>query len=151
MRSVPSWEDYFLNMAATTATRSKDPSTQVGAVLVNPDGRIISQGFNGMPAGMLEAPCWPDDLKDDLVVHAEVNAVANAARSGVSTLKATLYITLPPCLACARVVAASGISAVVFPKAAYEQRLARNPVWKERFARALKYLDDANVEWRMVG
>lgn len=142
-RTVPSWTDYFLDLARATAARSKDPNTQVGAVIVNPDGRIVSQGYNGMPEGMCE--CWDDTVKDDLVVHAEVNAVANAARTGVSTLGGTMYVTLPPCLPCARVVAASGVSHVVCPKESYVDWITRKPKWKDKFQQAFDYLTNAGV------
>lgn len=139
------WSDYFLNLAQATALRSKDPNTKVGAVIVNPDGRIVAQGYNGMPAGMDEQ--WDDEVKDDLVIHAELNAVANAARSGVSTLGGTMYLTLPPCQNCAKVIAASGIAHVEFPLSAMNEWIERKPVWFERFTKSLDYLADAGVSY----
>lgn len=144
-RPVPDWPDYYLDLARATSARSKDPNTQVGAAIVNPDGRIVSQGYNGMPEGMCE--CWDDDTKDENVIHAELNAVANAARSGVSTLGATMYITLPPCKPCARVIAAAGIKHVVFPLAAWNDWVARKPKWQAKFEQSLDYLKDAGVTY----
>jgi dCMP deaminase len=149
VRDVPNWDAYFLNVARVTASRSKDPITQVGAVIVNPDGNIVSQGFNGMPRGYPEThECWEN--KDDIVVHAEVNAIANAARTGVSTLGGTMYLTLPPCLPCARIVAAAGIKRVVMNFENWDDWVRRKPKWQAKFEQSLKYLNDAGVHWHAV-
>lgn len=101
-----------------------------------------------MPDGMCE--CWDDDKKDDLVIHAELNAVANAARAGVSTLSGTMYITLPPCLPCARVIAAAGLRHVVFPYATWADWVERKPQWQTKFEQSLEYLKNAGVTWRAL-
>lgn len=135
-----SWDEYFMGIAQAAKLRSKDPNTQVGALIVSADRRRTVIGYNGMPEGMDERELWADDLKDDHVVHAEQNAIANAARTGVPINGATIYITLPPCLPCARLVVASGIKRVVYPSEAYWDRVNRKPVWKERFRMATDYL-----------
>lgn len=151
MRQVPGWNEYFMQLAFAASARSKDPNTQVGAVITDRDHRIISIGYNGFADKAQETPgLWHDDCKDQHVIHAEVNAIANAARAGVSTQKSVMYITLPPCLPCARIVAAAGVSCVGFPKQTYREWVERKPVWEYRFAQALSYLNEAGMTWFMI-
>lgn len=111
-----SWDHYFIRMAQEASTRSKDLSTQVGAIIVK-DKRIISTGYNGFPRGVI------DDISErqlrptkyDLVAHAEVNAIINCEFGAWMTREATLYVTpLPPCNECAKVIINSGIKRVVY-------------------------------------
>lgn len=151
MREVPDWDAYYLGQALHIASRSKDPNTQVGALIVNADRRVISQGYNGMPEGFPEDSfCWSDDEKDDYVIHAEVNAIANAARSGAATLGGRLYITLCPCTPCARVVLAAGIKEIIFPKAAFEARIASKPHRLPIYEKAFHIIEKSGANWRMV-
>ncbi len=113
-----SWEEYFMGVAALSAKRSKDPSTQVGACLVNTDKRIVGIGYNGFPNGCSdELFSWQKtadnylNTKYPYVVHAEPNAILNST----SSLKgATLYVTLFPCNECAKLIIQSGIKEVVY-------------------------------------
>src|SRR3546814_4797914 len=90
MRIVPTWTSYFMRIAQDVASRSKDPSTQVGAVLVDADNHIIATGYNGFPPGIEETPArWQRPDKYERVIHAEMNAIAHAARAGHSTAGAT--------------------------------------------------------------
>ena len=131
MRTVIGWHEYYLELAKTVAVKSKDPSTQVGCVLVSPDNQIISTGYNGMPPGFKEdAKCWERPTKYGLVVHAELNAVARAALHGVATKGATAYVTHFPCSHCARAFVAAGIKHVVY----YENALVKG--WDEEHDRA---------------
>lgn len=114
MREPIALDDYFLALCDVAAQRSKDPSTQVGAVIVK-HGDVLSTGYNGMPAGLIETPeRWERPAKYALVVHAEENALLRAARKGVSVIGSTLYISLFPCSKCARVIANSGIQELVY-------------------------------------
>lgn len=116
MRQPIEIDDYFLALCDMVAQRSKDPSTQVGAVIVR-DGDILATGYNGFPAGLDETPeRWERPTKYGYVVHAEENAVLRAARQGVSIKDATLYVSLAPCVKCARFIANSGIQEIVFNK-----------------------------------
>lgn len=146
MRDVPSKFAYGLAEAAVAATRSKDPSTQVGAAIFDRSGRIISKGYNGFPEGIEEtAEMWTRENKGDWVIHAEVNAIANAARVGVSTLGARIFLTIPPCHECAKVVVAAGISELFYPAAAAKDWFARSPHWKESLEKSLRFLETCNV------
>lgn len=111
LRKVPTWDEYYIEIAKTVSIRSKDPNTQVGAVIVK-NGRIVSSGYNGMPAGYPETPeDWERPNKYDLVLHAEVNAILH---SSASLEGASLYVTLSPCRECAKNVVASGIKTVYY-------------------------------------
>lgn len=112
MRQIPDWDTYFMQIADAVSKRSKDPTTQVGAVLVDPDNRIIGTGYNGMPSGMYETDdTWKKENKYDLVLHSELNAIIHSVRS---TYDATLYTTMYPCKECAKLVAAAKIKRIVY-------------------------------------
>lgn len=115
-----SWDDYFIAMAFLTAKRSKDPNTQVGAVIVHADTkRILALGYNGFPRGCSDNHLpWARKGASELqkkylyVVHAEVNAVLNKGSTDVKG--ATLYVALFPCNECAKTIIQAGIQEVVF-------------------------------------
>jgi dCMP deaminase len=103
------WHDYFMDIAELTAKRSSVPTTQVGAVLVY-DKRTISQGYNGYPTGF---PSWRVvGRRRDWEVHSEINAIAWAARRGISTEGATLYVTVIPCEECSKALIQAGIKEI---------------------------------------
>lgn len=109
-------DNYFMSLAFLSARRSKDPSTQVGACIVNQKNRIVGLGYNGFPNGCGQAFPWKRegegiDTKYPFVVHAEVNAILNATSSLEG---ATIYCTLFPCNVCAQVIVQSGIIEVIY-------------------------------------
>jgi dCMP deaminase len=119
----PSWNDYFLEVADLVATRSTCLRRQVGAVLVR-DKRIISTGYNGAPRKLKhcsEVGCLrterdiPSGERYELCrgVHAEQNAIINAAYYGISTQDTVMYCTHQPCIICARIIINAGIEKVV--------------------------------------
>ncbi len=102
-----------LAIAKIVAQRSYAKKKQVGAVLAKGTS-IISYGYNGTPAGMSNV-CETDQNKTlDIVVHAEMNAILKAAKLGISTEGTTLYITLSPCINCAKLILQSGVKEVIF-------------------------------------
>ena len=114
----------FINMAHELASASKCVSKQVGAVIVK-DGRILSTGYNGTPAGYTNC-CehWNDEYTKDhhewsktYEIHAEMNALIWAAREGISIKDATIYVTLEPCSECSKNLIASGIKRIVYDRA----------------------------------
>jgi dCMP deaminase len=109
------WHYRFLALADSIATWSKDPSRGVGCVIVSPASKqIISTGFNGLPRGIEDRPERLErPVKYDLVCHAEVNAIVQCARNGVSPIGSTLYSTFFPCIQCALTIIQSGVSHVV--------------------------------------
>src|SRR3984885_1829314 len=116
-----SFDHIFMNLATDLAKRSHCVKAQVGAVLTK-DTRIISIGYNGPPAGTHNCDeKWPEtgcprDSKGScsLALHAEQNAILYAAKNNVSMEGSTLYITLSPCISCARVIFTIGIKKVVY-------------------------------------
>lgn len=119
----PSWDTYFMEVARLVATRSTCLRRQVGAVLVR-DERIIATGYNGAPQGLPhceEVGCLreqqqiPSGQRYELCrgVHAEQNAIINAALYGVTTKGAVLYCTDQPCLLCARMIINAGVVKIV--------------------------------------
>ena len=113
-----SWDEYFMVIAALSAMRSKDPSTQVGACIVNSEKRILSMGYNGMPRCCSDDDFpWdrdkaPLDSKYLYVCHAELNAILNCATGNVRGC--TVYVTLFPCNECAKAIIQSGITELVY-------------------------------------
>ena len=113
------WDTYFMGVAFLTAQRSKDPSTQVGACIVNNEKKIVGVGYNGMPTG-----CSDDTLpwcrvgetqyetKYSYVCHAEMNAVLN--KNSADVKDCTIYVTLFPCNECTKIVIQAGIKKVVY-------------------------------------
>lgn len=107
------WGDYLMGFADHAARKSKDPSTQVGAVLTR-DRRVLCSGFNGLPQGVKDThERYERPRKYLLVAHAEANVIATAARYGISTEGSEMYVTHFPCSGCAKLIVQSGIKKVV--------------------------------------
>jgi dCMP deaminase len=153
------WDRHFLDLACLVARMSKDPSTRVGAVIVGPDREVRSTGFNGLPRGIADTPerLEDRDVKLRLIVHAEANAILNAARIGVSVKGCTLYLTATdssndglvwggaPCTRCTVEVIQAGIAEVVsYPAKGVPSR------WQEDIAAAGELLIEAGIRYREV-
>ncbi len=151
------WDRHFLAIAEQCAKMSKDPSTRVGSVIVGPDREIRSTGFNGLPRGIADTPERLNDreTKLKLVVHAEMNAVLNAARFGVSLKGCTLYLAAtddtgsvwggPPCTRCTVEIIQTGISTIVsLPKRAVPSR------WHEDLKVAQALLDEGGIAYHEI-
>lgn len=140
------WDEYFMGLAAKAATRSKDRSTQVGAIAVGPDREVRTTSYNGMARGVddsVEAR-HVRPYKYHWMAHGEENIVCNAARIGVSLKGCTVYVAclpedLPPCAPCARMMINAGIVRVVYGKAEVPER------WREQCEAALMMLKEAKV------
>ncbi|MBP5216910.1 MAG: dCMP deaminase family protein [Bacilli bacterium] len=112
------WDEYFMGVALLSAKRSKDPSTQVGACIVDSHHKIVSVGYNGMPTGIDEQKIpWGHgeglDSKYLYVCHAEFNAILNT-RNGSALDGCKIYVTLFPCNECAKAIIQTGIKEVVY-------------------------------------
>jgi len=122
-----SWDDYFMSVALLTAHRSKDPSTIVGACIVDDQRRIVGLGYNGMPRGLSDDTMpWAKTNANPLfnkykyVTHAEVNAILNSKASYSSHVNGgTIYVSLFPCENCTKMIIQSGIRKVVYLKDIY--------------------------------
>jgi dCMP deaminase len=109
-----SWDRYFMNLAVQAATRSTCPRKHVGAVIVR-DKSILSTGYNGSIRGAPhcdEVGCLMDNGHCVRTVHAEANALVQAARNGVRLEGAHIYVTASPCFNCFKLIANAGLSTV---------------------------------------
>lgn len=115
------WRNYFLNLAHSVSLKSKD-TTKVGCVIVGEDNEILSTGWNGFARGVNDSNEFSyrqeRPAKYDWTIHAEANAICNAARSGVRLKGATAYVTHQPCSSCADMLIQSGIKCVYFDEGA---------------------------------
>ena len=124
---IISWDEYFMGIASLSALRSKDPSTQVGACIVDSDKKVVSIGYNGMPRHLDESKLtWNKneglDSKYLYVCHAEFNAILNT-KGGHSLNGCTLYVTLFPCNECAKAIIQTGIKEVVYASDKYKDQV----------------------------
>jgi dCMP deaminase len=111
-----SWDRYFMNLAIQAATRSTCPRKHVGAVVVR-DKTVLSTGYNGSMRGSehcTDAGCLMENDHCVRTVHAEANAIVQAARHGIRLDGAQIYVTASPCFNCFKLIANSGITAVVY-------------------------------------
>lgn len=120
-----SWDQTWMDICQDISKRSKDPVRKIGAVIINDDHRIVSIGYNGMPnviEGLDNDEIYPwskhnnreEDNKYAYVVHAEANAIYNAASLGQSVKGCTLYVTYNCCNECCKAIVQSGIKKVVY-------------------------------------
>lgn len=140
-RSLEWWDRFFLGMARYISTASKDPSTQVGAVITRPDNRIVGVGFNGFARGVEDLPERYEnrDLKYLMVLHAEVNCLL-FARQDLTGCSIFTH-PFPPCARCAGLIIQSGIKRVVSmpPTPDLEAR------WREDLRAAGEMFEEADV------
>jgi dCMP deaminase len=108
----PSWDNYFKEIVQVTATRSPCERLHVGCLLVS-NNRIISQGYNGFLPGCAHVSIVRDG-HEQATVHAEQNAIADCAKRGVSCAGSIAYVTHYPCIICARLLFAAGISEIKY-------------------------------------
>lgn len=113
---TPTWDETFMAIAGILARRSKDPRTKVGAVIVSPENRILSVGYNGTPRGVDDADFpWDDRTsKHRLVIHAERNAVLNYRGLLRDLQGARVYVTHRPCPECLKELVQVGVAEVQF-------------------------------------
>lgn len=137
VKSPISWDSLWIEVAFTIAKKSKDKHTKVGSVLVSPDNRRISVGYNGMISGYPEdEKIWERPQKYLHVVHSETNAIINAKTDLQGW---TLYVTIPCCADCAKYIAQAGIKRVVYAK-------EPNPESKLNYDLAFEILRKAGVK-----
>lgn len=137
-----SWDECFMAMAMLIAQRSKDPSTQVGACIVNQDHIVMGLGYNGLPRGLNDDE-YPWSKKDGnfsetkypYVVHAEMNAILNSQQRLKNCI---MYVTLFPCNECSKAIIQSGITKLIYFSDKHAHR--------ESTIASKKMLQDAGVE-----
>ncbi|AGR42317.1 deoxycytidylate deaminase [Spiroplasma diminutum] len=136
------WDTYFLAMVQLNAMRSKDPTTQVGSVIVNDLKQVISTGYNGLPRG-LNDDNYPWDRQGDLkdtkypyIVHAELNAILSSKES---VRGCEIYTSLFPCNECTKSIIQSGIKKIIYSSDKYIDTI-ENKIAK-------KMLDEAKIKY----
>lgn len=145
------WDDYFMNLAMTVANKSKDPSTQVGCVLVDADNRVISMGYNGFPRGVHDDPARLADRAVKLAgtLHAEENAILFARRD-LTGARAYVW-PMPPCAHCMALLIQAGITRVYSAEPTPEQA----DRWADSFRIAQQFREEVGVDliyhWRDSG
>jgi dCMP deaminase len=144
---IPSWDDYFMTMVYLVASRSKDQSTHIGAVIVGDKNEVRSLGYNSFPRG----------LKDDVLErqerpekyfwfeHGERNAIYNATLMGVSLKDCRMYTNGIPCMDCARALVQSGINEVIVDK---KWDADNSEKWSENAKRSLEMFSEVGVKVR---
>jgi len=146
MDSRPGWDQYFMEIAHQVASRATCTRRRVGAVLVK-DKRILATGYNGVPQGIvhcLERGCLREQLgipsgqQHELCrgLHAEQNAIIQAAKYGISINGAVVYCTTQPCIICAKMLINAGITEIIFEES-YPDKLTED------------MLNEANIKTRI--
>jgi dCMP deaminase len=137
------WDRRFLDLSDVIARWSKDPSRGVGAVIVSPSRQIMATGFNGLPRGIEDRPERLErPVKYDLIVHAEMNAIVQCARNGVTPVGSTIYTSFAPCVHCTLSIIQSGIVRVVTYRAG-----KGDEHWESNFAKSRELLSESGVEF----
>jgi len=137
------WDERFIELAESIATWSKDPSRGVGAVIVSPMRQVLATGYNGLPRGFedsterLERP-----TKYDLIVHAEMNAIIQCARNGISPVGATMYSSFSPCIHCTLAIVQAGIQRVVTRSID-----SSDEHWNDSIEKSISMLQEVGVEY----
>lgn len=152
----PSWDEYFLMLAKLAATRSTCLAFPVGAIIVK-NKQVLATGYNGSPAGSVHCTeqgyCYPGLSSCDAskampsrAVHAESNAIAQAAKHGIATTGASIYVTLEPCLSCLKLIISAGIQEVFYetPFNSGESILVRDSFVREGLVK-LKHIQLSEV------
>jgi len=147
---VNKWDSRFINLAKEYSSWSKDPSSKIGAVAIDPiSRRVLSGGYNGFPRGVEDSDERLNvrEVKISLVVHAEMNVIYNATRAGVSLEGSHLYVWgLPICSECAKGIIQVGIQKVIIT----EESINKNSRWIESWYRTKCMFSESGVEIKII-
>lgn len=145
-KKIPGWNEYFMRMVDLAKSKSKDRSTQVGAVIVGEGNTVLSMGYNGFPRGIDDnvESRHERPIKYLWVEHSERNAIYAAARNGVKINGATMYVSCcgAPCADCCRAIIQSGIKKVVVMAGEFEGKGS----WTESCTVGKEMLLEAGVQ-----
>jgi dCMP deaminase len=145
------WDEYFMGMAKYIATRSKDRSTKIGAVLVGPSKEIRSTGYNDFPRKVNDDVDTRRERPAKYLFseHAERNSIYNASRVGTPTEGCILYVSgRPPCADCARAIIQAGIKEVIVETMEHKSRPEMD--WEANTKAAMEMLQEAGIVVRLV-
>jgi len=140
------WTEYFLGLAEQVKLKSKDQSTQIGAVIVGIDNEVLSTGYNSFPRGIVDTKQERQERPEKYfyMVHAEINSIINAARTGVSTKNSTIYLTCGiPCTDCAKGIINAGIKTIFCKEICTTKN---NEKWNEQQKISLEMFKECGVQ-----
>jgi len=140
------WAKRYLNLAKEISTWSKDPSTQIGAVIIGNKGQIVSQGYNGFPRGIKDSEERYNDreIKYKYTIHAEANAIYNSIHNNADVNGCSLYCYgLPICSECAKLIIQTGIKEV------YVNSFVKSN-WKESCDLAIELFKESGIKYTIV-
>jgi dCMP deaminase len=140
------WTEYFLELAEVVKLKSKDQSTQIGAVVVGEGKNVLSTGYNSFPRGLDDSLQERQERPEKYfwIEHAERNAIYNAALEGVSLKNSTIYLTSGlPCMDCARGIVNSGIKVVWCKRVCTTKNKEK---WEESQMKSLQLLNECGIE-----
>lgn len=143
------FKEFFLNLANTVSSKSKDPSTKVGCIIATKENTVKSLGFNGFPHGVLDSEerYANRELKYKLIVHSEMNAICQAAKVGTSLNHCVLYVPWIPCSSCAKAIIQCGIDKVVIDGDSKEyNNVELTKRWEEEFKLTKMMFEESGVE-----
>jgi dCMP deaminase len=140
------WTEYFLNIAEQVKLKSKDESTQIGAVIVGIDNEVLSTGYNSFPRGMDDSKQERQERPEKYFwfEHAERNAIYNAARVGTALKNSTIYLTSGvPCMDCSRGIVNSGIKVIWCKRTCTTKNKEK---WEESQLKSIQLLNECGVQ-----
>ena len=144
--NIMNWTEYFLEIAEVVKLKSKDQSTQIGAVVVGEGKNVLSTGYNSFPRGLDDSLQERQERPEKYfwIEHAERNAIYNAALEGISLKNSTIYLTSGlPCIDCARGIVNSGIKVVWCKRVCTTKNKEK---WEESQKKSLQLLNECGVE-----
>lgn len=145
-QNIPCWDEYFMKMADLVKTKSKDRSTQVGAIIVGEGHTVLSIGYNGFPRGVNDNVDIRHErpIKYMYTEHAERNAIYSAARNGIKLLDSVMYLSAKgvSCADCARAIIQAGIKEVISKEGKFEGAGS----WEESCRIAKEMFLESNVK-----
>lgn len=144
----PSWPEYFVEKARHVATRSKDPSTKIGAVIVGPDNEVVSTGYNSFPRGINDnvPERFERPEKYFWFEHAERNSIYAAARMGIPLKGCRIFLSCwIPCTNCMRAIISAGITEVILGT---KDGVSGRPKWIDEAKRSAQMAAEAGVSVR---
>ena len=144
---IPEWHMYFMNMLPAIASRSKDPDTQIGCLIVGTDKGIRTSGYNSFPRGIRDdvPERFIRPVKYRWMHHAERSAMDAAARTGVALLGSTMYISRIPCINCEPGVVNVGIREVIYDSCAQAKWITTTPQYAEDYIDVTTMFTEAGI------
>lgn len=139
------WTEYFRNIANQVKLKSKDENTKIGCVIVNVDNTIISTGYNSFPRGINDNVPERQERPEKyfFIEHAERNAIYNSARTGLSIVGCTMYLSCGiPCADCTRGIINAGIVKIVCEK----ELGVKGKLWEEHAKRSIEMFNESGVK-----